>query len=89
MFFANSLDPDQARQNMGPDLEPNCLMVFLKEFFEKKKKKKKKSTDYRKACKLTQHAKSWRGILLLELSSVRSLRFFMHSITLEPCMLLF
>ena len=23
--FANSLDPDQARQNVGPDLDPNCL----------------------------------------------------------------
>ena len=23
--FANSLDPDQARQNMGPDLDPTCL----------------------------------------------------------------
>ena len=23
--FANSLDPDQARQNVGPDLVPNCL----------------------------------------------------------------
>ena len=35
--FANSLDPDQARQNIGPDLDLNCLtmMVFLKEFFEK------------------------------------------------------
>ena len=21
----NSLDPDQARQNVGPDLDPNCL----------------------------------------------------------------
>ena len=31
--FANSLDPDQARQNVGPDLDLNCLtvMVFLKE----------------------------------------------------------
>ena len=36
-MFANSLDPDQALQNIGPDLDPNCLtlMVFLKEFFEK------------------------------------------------------
>ena len=25
--FANSLDPDQARQNMGPDLDPNCLTL--------------------------------------------------------------
>ena len=23
--FANSLDQDQARQNVGPDLDPNCL----------------------------------------------------------------
>ena len=23
--FANSLDPDQAIQNVGPDLDPNCL----------------------------------------------------------------
>ena len=23
--FANSLDPDKARQNVGPDLDPNCL----------------------------------------------------------------
>ena len=23
--FANSLDPDQARQNVGPDLDSNCL----------------------------------------------------------------
>ena len=31
-MFANSLDPDQAQQN----LDPNCLMVFLKEFFKKR-----------------------------------------------------
>ena len=24
MAFANSLDPDQARQNVGPDPGPNC-----------------------------------------------------------------
>ena len=38
LTFSNSLDPDQARQNVGPDLDPNCLtalMVFLKEFMEK------------------------------------------------------
>ena len=23
--FANSLDPDQTRQNFEPDLDPNCL----------------------------------------------------------------
>ena len=25
--FANSLDPDQARQNIGPDLDPKCLTL--------------------------------------------------------------
>ena len=36
--FANSLDPNQAQQFVGPDLDPNCLtlMVFLKDIFEKK-----------------------------------------------------
>ena len=38
--FANSLDPDQARQIVGPDLDPNCLslMAFQKELIEKVKK---------------------------------------------------
>ena len=25
---SNSLDPDQARQNVGPDLGPNCLQGY-------------------------------------------------------------
>ena len=25
--FANSLDSDQVRQNVGPDLDPNCLTL--------------------------------------------------------------
>ena len=25
IFFANSLDPDQDRRLVGPDLDPNCL----------------------------------------------------------------
>ena len=25
--FANSLDPDQDQQNIGPDLVPNCLAL--------------------------------------------------------------
>ena len=36
--FANSLDPEQIRQNVGPDLDPKLFdtrIVFLKEFFEK------------------------------------------------------
>ena len=31
--FANSLEPDQARQYVGSDLEPTCL-TLLKDFFE-------------------------------------------------------
>ena len=27
--FASSLDPDQAQQNVGPDLDPNCLSLLL------------------------------------------------------------
>ena len=27
VIFANSLDPDQAQQNVGPDLDPNCLTL--------------------------------------------------------------
>ena len=26
--FANSLNPDQAQQNIGPDLDPNCLTLW-------------------------------------------------------------
>ena len=37
--FVNSLDPDQDRNYVGPDLDPNwfdTITVFLKEHFEKK-----------------------------------------------------
>ena len=54
--FANSLDPDQARHYVGPDLDPNCLTLWWyswKNFSKKmflKKKKKKRMTNY-PACK--------------------------------------
>ena len=34
--FTNSFGPDQARQNVGPDLNKNCLtvIIFLDNFFE-------------------------------------------------------
>ena len=37
--------PDQDRQNVGPDLDPNrlTLILFLKEFFEKGKSFRKNS----------------------------------------------
>ena len=56
IIFANSLDPDQAQQNVGPDLHPNCLTLWQYSwqiFFEKvkqKKKKKKKNPDDKKVC---------------------------------------
>ena len=38
--FANNLDPDQARQYVGPDLDLNCLSLrnqfFFKVYFEKR-----------------------------------------------------
>ena len=54
---ANSSDPDQAQQNVGPDLDPKCLtlMVSLKEFFEKVDFDKK-SPDNKKARKIAQEA---------------------------------
>ena len=36
MIFAGSLDPDQARHNVGPDLDPSCLTAVITErIFEK------------------------------------------------------
>ena len=59
MIFSNSLDPDQDRQSVGPDLEPNSfdiLIEFLKEFlkeniFFKKSADRKKIRKVYKACK--------------------------------------
>ena len=60
--FANSLDPDQARRNVGPDLDPNCLTLWwysLKDFFFFVKiNLKKKSTDEKKNAKLPR-MQSW------------------------------
>ena len=38
-LLANNLDPDQARQHVGPDQDPNyfTLMLFLGKFIEKNK----------------------------------------------------
>ena len=57
IIFANSLDQDQDRQDVGPDLEPNCvtLIVLLKEFFRKscfwKKSDDKKIMENYPSCK--------------------------------------
>ena len=59
MTFANSLDPDQARQNQAqqnvrPDLDPNCghSDSIPERFFEKVKKKKKIIHNDKKHAKL-------------------------------------
>ena len=56
-FFANSLDPEQARQNIRPDLDQNCLKLwgscpkqfFEKVDFEKKSRQQKKYAKYPEA----------------------------------------
>ena len=29
IIFANNMDPNEARQIIGPDLDPNCLTLIL------------------------------------------------------------
>ena len=50
--FANNLDSNQAGQNVGPDLDPNCLTLWWyswKIFLKKVNFKNNKSTDNKKA----------------------------------------
>ena len=51
--FATSLDPDQDRQNVGPDLDPNhlTLIVFLKDYLEKVnfEKKSRRQMEHEKS----------------------------------------
>ena len=66
IIFANSLDLDQDRQNVGPDLDPNCLtlrlMVFMKKFSHAKVDFEEKSINDNKimknypACKKTSYS---------------------------------
>ena len=53
----NNLDPDQAWQNIGPDLGPSylTLMEFLKDIFEKVDSLKNQQMT-KKAWKFTQKA---------------------------------
>ena len=53
LLFVNSLDPYQAQQNVGPDLDPNCLTLwwhswknFLKKLLLKKSGNNKKSWKF-------------------------------------------
>ena len=64
--FANSLDPDQARQNVGPDLDPNSLillLVFLKEFFKKVDFENDQQMT-NETCKISQEAMRYSKICL-------------------------
>ena len=66
--FAKSLDPDQARQNVRPDLDPNCLtlMVFLKDFFENVNLEKINLQTTKKHAKLPSMQRvNFRGIDML------------------------
>ena len=57
LTFANSLDPYQARQNVGPDMDPICLTLSYipEELFEnidlKKRIRQKMSKQNFPACK--------------------------------------
>ena len=57
--FARSLCPDQARKNVGPNLDPNFLTLwwYSRKNFSKKLIQKKSAGD-KKAWKITQKAKS-------------------------------
>ena len=60
MIFSNSLDPDQAQQNVVPDLDPNrfdTLIASMKDFFWKKSLFGEIFVDD-KNIKNTQHAAS-------------------------------
>ena len=56
MTVAKGLDSDEDGQNVSPDLDPNCLIVFLKEFLNKIILKKVSRRQQKH--KITQHAKS-------------------------------
>ena len=65
------MDSDEANQNVGTDLDSNCLTlkVFLKKNFQEVYFEKK-SADNKKACKITQHAeKFWKPLSYLQEAS--------------------
>ena len=57
--FTNSLDPDQAQQNVGPDLDPNCMTLW---WYSSKNFAKKlileKISRRQKSMQIAHHAKS-------------------------------
>ena len=81
--FANSLDPDQARQNFRSDLNPKCLTMtaFLK-WFLKKVNFKKPSIWQKKHAKLLRSGPrkhhSWSEFKLFGHSELIPKEFFIH-----------
>ena len=69
--FANSLFPDQCRQNVGPDLDTDrlTLLLYSLKMLLKKFILKKKSADDNESIKLTQRAKIY-YIRLIEIMHV-------------------
>ena len=67
MTFAKSLDPGLAPQNIGPDLDSNCLtlvlVVILKEIFKK--------DDFEKNQRTTKHTKIYQECKELNPLTVR------------------
>ena len=65
------MDPDQARQNVGPDLDPNCLTlrhVFLKEKkdFEKIQQTAKSMKKFQGSKVLNMHVQLVSGAIVQE-----------------------
>ena len=56
--FARSLDPDQDRHSVGPDLVPNPLTLLVFPSFKKVNFEKKSADHKSKACKIIHHATS-------------------------------
>ena len=83
--FPDSLDPDQNRQNVGTDLDPNSfslfdtLMVFLKEFFEK--------DDFEKNQRTTKHMKKLSSMRRVKATNCKvNLRLIVGDFTHAICL---
>ena len=61
VILANSLDPHQARQNVGPDLDPKCfaLLCYSRKNILKKVMLKNICRRSKQIVKITQQAKSF------------------------------
>ena len=62
--FANSLDPDQARQDVGPDLDANNLTPWWYSWKNLRKSWFLKNLQTIKKWKITQHAQTYYGQLI-------------------------